>query len=601
MAQYFIQCNFVLRAALQPVLSFIPKNIIMNMNFRYLLLLIAFFSSCNNFKKDNSSTNSDNEMAGQNVDDIVKDSAKIKNITARDYSINAGNAYNDIFLDSLAMERYIVNNQLGDKKIAWRIRSFYNARNYQYAWFSSAGVTEQANFFWNQYDYAVSYLKDSTLNDKAFYKKVEKYMNQDSVKVNTNDTSLLNTEFALTENFIRYINSTYEKGYVKRKEQERFIPLRKTDPLLLADSLLNKKHNDDKYYEQVNDMYGSLKKNLELYYTLAKSGGWPVIPPLKTSLKKGVSLPPIAAIKKRLHLTLDMPVQDTSIIFTDTLELAVKKFQHRHGYKEDGIISAQLIKEMNIPATTRLMQILINMDRMRWMPQKPTGNLIVVNIPEFMLHLYDGKTKVFDMVVVVGRVGNNTTMFNGDLSQIVFSPYWNVPASIIKSEIMPAIARNRRYLANKNMEQIGQNIRQKPGPGNALGKVKFLFPNSFNIYFHDTPSKSLFGQDKRAFSHGCIRLKEPKKMAEWLLKDDPTWTSSRIDSAMNQTKEKYVKLKTPTPVFIIYYTAWVDDEGQLNFRDDVYKHDNILIKKMFNVLPIGTNPDPVKVGDKGLN
>lgn len=540
-------------------------------------------------------------MAGEDVDAIMKDSAKTKNITARDYSINAGNAYNDIFLDSLAMERYIVNNQLGDKKIARRIRSFYNARNYQYAWFSSAGITEQANFFWNQYDYAVSYLKDSSLMNKTFYKQVEKYMNQDTVKVNINDTSLLNTEFALTENFIRYINSTYEKGYVKRKEQEKFIPLRKTDPLLLADSLLNKKHSDDKYYDQVNDMYASLKKSLELYYTLAKSGGWPVITSIKAALKIGVAQPAIAGIKKRLQLTLDMPGQDTSTVFNDTLELAVKKFQHRYGYKEDGIVSAQLIKDMNVPATTRLMQILINMDRMRWMPQKPAGNLIVVNIPEFILHLYDGKTKVFDMVVVVGRVGNNTTMFNGDLSQIVFSPYWNVPASIIKSEIMPAIARNPRYLASKNMEQIGQNIRQKPGPGNALGKVKFIFPNNFNIYFHDTPSKSLFEQDKRAFSHGCIRLKEPKKMAEWLLRNDATWTSSKIDSAMNQTKEKYVKLKNPIPVFIIYYTAWVDDDGQLNFRDDVYKHDNILMQKMFTVLPKNTNPEPVKVADKGLN
>jgi murein L,D-transpeptidase YcbB/YkuD len=276
-----------------------------------------------------------------------------------------------------------------------------------------------------------------------------------------------------------------------------------------------------------------------------------------------------------------MPGTDTSAIFTDTLEMAVKKFQHRHGYKQDGIISSQLVKDMNVPATKRLSEILINMDRMRWMPQKPTGNLIVVNLPEFMLHVYDGKNKVFDMVVVVGKVGNNTMMFNGDLNQIFFSPYWNVPASIIKNEIMPAIARNPGYLARKNMEQIGSNIRQKPGPGNALGKVKFIFPNSFNMYFHDTPSKSLFGQDKRAFSHGCIRLSEPQKMAEWLLRNDANWNTEKIVSAMNQTTEKSVKLKEAIPVFIIYYTAWVDEEGQLNFRDDVYKHDSELMKKMF--------------------
>jgi L,D-transpeptidase YcbB len=220
---------------------------------------------------------------------------------------------------------------------------------------------------------------------------------------------------------------------------------------------------------------------------------------------------------------------------------------------------------------------------MRWMPQNPAGNLIIVNIPEFILHVYDGKKSVFDMVVVVGRVGNNTMMFNGDLSQIVFSPYWNVPASIIEKEINPAIARNPNYLANKNMERVGNGIRQKPGPGNALGKVKFIFPNSFNMYFHDTPSKSLFGQDKRAFSHGCIRLQEPQKMAEWLLRDYPEWNTEKIVHAMNQTAEKVVKLKTAIPVFIIYYTAWVDNEGKLNFRDDVYQHDSEILQKMFTV------------------
>ena len=555
----------------------------MKMKAFYIAIFTVFITGCNNAKKDDAITTSDKEIVGEDVDAPVEDTIKAKNVTDRDYSINTGNAYNDIFLDSLVMERYIVNKQLGDKKIARRIRSFYNARNYQYAWFSSAGVTEQARFFWNQYDYAVSYLKDSLLVNKRFYKQAENYMNQEKVTVSKKDTLLLNTEFAFTENFIRFINSTYEKGFVKRKEQEKFIPIKKADPLYLADSILNKKHSDDKYYEQVNDMYGRLKKNLELYYTISKSGGWSEIPAIKSPIKKGESQPSVPVIKKRLQRTLDMPGLDSSAVFTDTLETAVKKFQRRHGYKEDGIISAQLVKDMNVPATKRLMEILINMDRMRWMPQKPTGNLIVVNIPEFILHVYDGKSNVFDMVVVVGRVGNNTMMFNGDLNQVIFSPYWNVPASIIKNEIMPAMARNPGYLARKNMEQIGSNIRQKPGPGNALGKVKFIFPNSFNMYFHDTPSKSLFGQDKRAFSHGCIRLSEPQKMAEWLLRNDPQWNTEKIIAAMNQTTEKAVKLKEAIPVFIIYYTAWVDEDGQLNFRDDVYQHDSELIKKMFTV------------------
>jgi L,D-transpeptidase YcbB len=517
----------------------------------------------------------------ENVDEIDKRPAKDKKVTDRDYSITKAEAYNDIFLDSMAMEKYITDRQLADKKIATRIRSFYNARNYQYGWFSSTGLTEQARFFWNQYDYAVNHLNDTTLVNSDFFKRANQYMNQEKVKVSTNDNNLLQTEFGLTEHFIRYINNTYEKGYVKRKEQEKFIPIKKLDPVYMADSLLNKKHKDDKYYEDVNDMYAALKKNLELYHNVAKAGGWTTIAAIKGTLKKNDSLPSIPAIKRRLQLTQDLLGNDSSAVFNDSLELAVKKFQARHGYKADGIITAQLIKDMNVPAIERLKQILLNMDRMRWMPQKPAGHLIIVNLPEFMLHVMNGKEKVFDMVVVVGKVGNNTMMFHGDLNQVIFSPYWNIPQSIIKGEIEPAIARNPNYLASKNMERTSYGIRQKPGPGNALGKVKFIFPNSFNMYFHDTPSKSLFGQDKRAFSHGCVRLAEPQKMAEWLLRDDSKWPKEKIVTAMNQTHETSVKLKEAIPVFIIYYTSWVDTDGQLNFRDDVYQHDKELMQKMF--------------------
>jgi L,D-transpeptidase YcbB len=551
--------------------------------FAFLLPLALVVLSCNNAEKDTHSTNENNDSDVVDVDQPINKKDTTKNITKRDYSITKENAYSDLFLDSMAMERYIDKRGLGDKKIAPRMRSFYNARNYQYAWMNSSGLTEQTRFFWNQYDYAVTHLNDSSLATTDFYKKADKYVNQEKLSVGTGDSSLLNLELGLTEHFIRYINSTYEKGYVKRKEQEKFIPVKRSDPLVLADSLISKKHKDDRYYEDVNEMYGALKKELEHYYSIVKGGGWPLIPSFKGSLKKGSSNDVIPVIKKRLQVSGDMPVADTTKIFTDTLEAAVMQFQRRHGHKEDGIINAALVKDMNVPADARLQQILINMDRMRWMPQKPQGNLVIVNIPEFRLYVYEGKKKLFDMAVVVGKVGNNTMMFNGELSQVIFSPYWNVPPSIVEKEIMPAVARNPNYLANKNMEEVDGRIRQRPGPGNALGKVKFIFPNNFNMYFHDTPSKSLFNEDKRAFSHGCIRLAEPQKMAEWLLRNDPNWPSDKIVDAMNAGKERAVKLKDKVPVFIIYYTSWVDDTGLLHFREDVYKHDAELARKMFTV------------------
>ena len=212
-----------------------------------LLLLVA----CKESKKEEVAAE---QPEIENVDAPEEKTAKAKKVTDRDYSIDEQSAYNNVFLDSMAMERYIETRQLSDKKIARRIRSFYNARNYQYAWFAPTGLTEQARFFWNQYDYAVTHLKDSSLANSAFYKKADGFMSQEKVVFSTRDSAMLQTEFGFTEHFIRYINSTYEKGYVKRKEQEKFIPIKKMYPMIMADSLLNKKHKDEKYYEDVNPM-----------------------------------------------------------------------------------------------------------------------------------------------------------------------------------------------------------------------------------------------------------------------------------------------------------------------------------------------------------
>jgi L,D-transpeptidase YcbB len=507
-----------------------------------------------------------------------------KKISKRDYSITKANSYSDLFLDSMDMEKFITEEKIDDS-ISRRMRSFYNTRNYQFAWFSSDGLTEQAHGFWNLHDYVTTYDNDTTLKDKALQKRMDGLIAEGSLSVNATPT-FKKTELTLTRHFIMYMLKNYEKGYVKRKEMERFIPFKKEDPMYLADSLLTKKHKDDKYFEDVNEQYKLLKDQLNKYYTIAKQGGWPQVNTTKKSFKKGSKDPAIALIKRRLQVTGEMPGNDTSQVFNDTLENAVKIYQVSMGYKPDGIISATLIKDLNVTAGQRVKQILMNMGRMRWMPTEPNGRLIVVNIPEFKLHMYEGNQKAFDMVIVVGKEGHNTMMFNGDLNQIVFSPYWNIPPSIVKNEILPSLASNPGYLESQNMEQTGllgdlPVIRQRPGAGNALGKVKFLFPNSFNIYFHDTPSKSLFEKDKRAFSHGCIRLAEPEKMANYLLKNNPEWTPEKINAAMNAGTERYVKLKDPVPVMITYYTAWVDENGRLNFRDDVYDHDSKLADKMF--------------------
>lgn len=539
----------------------------------YSLLLCTLFAACGSDGSSSAESTEENE---------AKEAKKISKV---DYSITKENAYSDLFTDSVALENFIATEKVPDS-LARRLRSFYNHRNFQFAWFTSNGLTEQARGFWNLHDYHTSYNHDSLLHDKTLQKRMDALTAEESLSISTSDKSTLKTEFTLTEHFIQYMLQAYEDGYVKRKEMERFVPAKKQEPMYLADSIINKKHKDNKYFEDKNQSYKLLKDQLAVYYNIAKAGGWPTVDAPKKSYKLGATGPEIALFKKRLAASGDMPAGDTSQVFTDTLEMGVRSFQERHGYTPTGVITAALVKDMNVPVATRLQQILINMDRMRWMPNKPSGNLILVNIPEFVLHVMEGNKKVFDMNVVVGKEGHNTVIFTGDLNQVVFAPYWNVPVSIVKKEILPAIDRNPNYLASQNMEITGEEggypvIRQLPGPGNSLGKVKFLFPNSFNIYFHDTPAKSLFDKDKRAYSHGCIRLAEPQKMAEYLLRNNSEWTPEKIQAAMNSGEEKYVKLDKPVPVFISYNTAWVDERGKLNFREDIYKHDEDLSKKMF--------------------
>ncbi len=537
---------------------------------------MAFLSACHNDTTTDDNTTEEKSNKAESE----------KKITKRNYSINSSNAYNDLFLDSLAMERYISNTHLNDT-ITRRLRSFYNARNYQFAWFAKEGVNEEGRSFWNLHEYYTTYSNNNSLDDKDLKKIMNRLTTAEDPSVSASDSSMVNTELKLTHHFLQYVLINYKPGEIKRKEQERFVPLKKEDAMYLADSLLTKKHKDNKYYADVNDAYGKLKDQLQKYFDIARRGGWQTISTSDKSIKKGAVSPAVLAIKKRLQITGELPAGDTSAAFTDQLEQAVKTFQRSRGLTPSGVVNQSLIKEMNVPVLKHVQQLLLNMGRMRWMLIPEKGDLLMVNIPEFVLHVYENKKTKFDMDVVVGKEGHNTTIFTGNLNQIVFSPYWNLTQNIVEDEIMPAMQNDPNYLASHNMEQIGTTsdgipiVRQLPGEGNSLGKVKFLFPNSFDIYFHDTPAKALFDKDRRAYSHGCIRLSQPEKMANYLLRKQSEWTPEKINAAMNAGEEQYVKLKDPVPVLITYYTAWVDENGLLNFREDIYDHDAAKAKKMF--------------------
>ena len=359
----------------------------------------------------------------------------------------------------------------------------------------------------------------------------------------------------------------------------------------MLDSSLKSKLTATDQFKPLNAQYKLLQENLVKYFDLDKitANTWDSIPAAaKLLLKKGDSSEIIVQIKNRLFLLGDMSVADSSQKYDSVLFLAAKRFQRRMGLSIDGVIGAKMIQELNVPVKQRIQQLLVNMERVRWMPPEKDTNYIMVNIPEYKMHVYDSGKQIFDMNVIVGKASNSTVIFNGNLKYIVFSPYWNVPTSIVQKEIVPGMKRDKNYIQRNNIEITGTSnglplVRQKPGPNNSLGLVKFLFPNNYDIYLHDTPNHELFNVSSRSFSHGCIRIAEPKKFAQYLLRSDTatTWKSNVIDSSMHLPKERWVTLKKTIPVFIVYFTAWVDKNGLLNFRKDIYGHDEKMSEKLF--------------------
>jgi murein L,D-transpeptidase YcbB/YkuD len=278
---------------------------------------------------------------------------------------------------------------------------------------------------------------------------------------------------------------------------------------------------------------------------------------------------------------------------------AVKRFQRRHGLDNDGRLGSSTIKQLNVPLRDRVLQLQLTLERWRWLPAEFSAPPIIVNIPDFRLRALDENNKVvMDMRVVVGKgMRTQTPVFTRDMTYIVLRPYWNVPPSILRTEIVRAIQRDRGYIASKNYEVTTQDgkvvtsgeisdevlaqlragklaVRQKPGPSNALGLIKLIFPNEHNVYLHSTPSQSLFSRSRRDFSHGCIRVEKPAELGAWVLRNNPDWTVERVQQGMHSGKDNVtINLVKPVPVFIVYGTALAYENGEVHFTDDIYGHD----------------------------
>ena len=454
------------------------------------------------------------------------------------------------------------------------VTKLYAKRDFHFIWFDDKGIIEFAHTL---------YHKSKELDKEGLtstFPYLEKLQGVFDVNVE-NTLNQLDAELLLTNLYVYYVATVY-KGLDDKTTTEIgwLLPKKQVAYENLIDSLIS----DPKLLEKGNKLqfsqYYKLRDVLARYREIEKKGGWNAIdldPALK-SYKPGDTAKAIMQIRARLFASGDIEQNSKSNLYDSTLVAAVKKYQLRNGKVVSTSITANNIKEMNVPIGERIKQIIVNMERCRWVsPEFEKANeYLVVNIPSYKVIFFrDGKID-FQSPVVVGATMNKTVIFSGKMSYIVFSPYWNLPQSIIEKEVKPGIAKNRNYLANHNMEWNKGQVRQKPGVKNSLGLVKFMFPNSNNIYLHDTPSKSLFAKETRAFSHGCIRVGKPRDLALAILKNDKNWTPEKIDAAMHAGKESTYVLKNKIPVYIGYFTAWVDDKGEINFYDDVYQRDERL-------------------------
>ncbi|MBN7812131.1 L,D-transpeptidase family protein [Algoriphagus sp. H41] len=286
--------------------------------------------------------------------------------------------------------------------------------------------------------------------------------------------------------------------------------------------------------------------------------------------------------------------------YDSAMFLGVQAFQLRNGMEPDGIIGKNTALGLNASPLMLFEKAAVNLERLRWLPDTVQNlEMILVNIANYQLDYVDKLDTLLSARVIVGKQYHESPIFTAEMSYIVFSPYWNIPPSIARKEIIPAVRKNPNYLNQKNMDVVtfsGKQvdpasinwsarsfpymIRQKPGGSNSLGLVKFMFPNSHNVYIHDTPTRSLFAKEDRALSHGCIRIQNPAQFAQMLLKDDPSWTPEKIDQAMHQTKEQIVSLPRKIPVVLLYLTFWADSKGQPHFRQDIYDRDAEILEAL---------------------
>ena len=504
-------------------------------------------------------------------------------------------------LDSTYFINYINSEPRFKDQLDWT-KKFYKERGFKLGWFKNNRLVLQAQQMLSLIDKA----DEEGLDPKDYQIKDfnKMFVRLDSAKRDSAKFIALQKEIdiALTANYFVWA-SDYYRGVVVPKENEEIEWDVKRNKIKLHKALMTVlKERKSKYsyanFSPLHPEYSRLKSALASYRKIQASGGWAKVI-ASPKLKTGESSAIVPALKKRLGLS-----SSADSVYNAELVSAVKRFQAAQGLKPDGALGAETVRFLNISIEERIKQIVLNMERWRWIPKSLEPDYLLVNIPEYKLYVVEDGQEKITMNVIVGKTLNSTPIFSDKMEYVVLSPYWNVPISIIEKEIAPKLANNPGYLDHLNMEVVTANgspvnpssvdwgsvnesnwkyvLRRRPGPKNDLGDVKFIFPNTNDIYLHDTPHDELFSQAKRGFSHGCVRVEKPIDLAEYLLRNSAGWDRAQILNTISVRKEKYVKLKEVLPVYLVYFTAWADDKGQVHFRDDIYGHDKTLAQQYFN-------------------
>ena len=487
------------------------------------------------------------------------------------------------------------------------VKEFHNEAEYRLAWSSGGKPTAQATELIGILENAEQKGLDSKDYDGERWPERLKEL---QAPAGSSESALVKFDVALTVSAIRYGTDLHLGKVDPRTLHKDFDPERE-------------KHNAGAFLWRnvvhaqsvkgvlapVEPPYPGYQRTLlalQQYLRMSKHEVADPLPQVQKPIAPGQQYEAVAKLVQRLQFLGDLPASATvpaSQSYSGEVVDGVKRFQARHGLEAAGKLGPQTITELNRSMTERVQALRLTLERWRWVPHEFTQRPIIVNIPEFVLRAYDAPGKPgLTMPVVVGRaVRTQTPVMEEDMKYVVFWPYWNVPPSILRGEIIPKITKDPAYLQKNGFEVATYSgqvvtdgvvseevlaqlragklmVRQKPGPKNALGLIKFIFPNDQNIYLHSTPAQSLFSQARRDFSFGCIRVEDPKALAEWVLRNNPGWTRERIEAAFQAQKEQQVNLTNAIPVLIVYGTAIAKEDGQIYFFDDLYGYDKALGK-----------------------